>query len=77
MDDDPIHRVPLSTESSLDIPPRKILEALLADDDLETIFVLGRTTDGNGVYACSMTDKGKILWHVAEFVQALMRGDFD
>ena len=50
----------LSTVTSLDLPPDRVLEQALGQ--LKTVVIMGYTEDGDRYFASSVADGGDVLW---------------
>ena len=53
--------VELGCQTTLDIPPERILRKAI-EADLETVLLVGRTKDGGLYFAGSSADGGDALW---------------
>ncbi len=60
----------LKTVTRLDIPADRVLEGAMGE--LESVIVIGHTTDGNEYFASSMADGGNTLWLLERFKTALL-----
>lgn len=52
--------IPIGCVTKLDLPPDQILER--AKGTLETVVILGYTTDGEEYFASSISDGGTVMW---------------
>lgn len=56
--------------TSLDMPPDVILEGAIGK--LESVIVIGYTTDGEEYFASSMADGADALWHLQRAAHKLI-----
>ena len=61
----------LPCETTLDIPPDRVLEG--ANDKLESVVVIGNDKDGNLYFASSMGDNAHTLWIMEQAKQFLLK----
>jgi hypothetical protein len=67
--------VNLSTITTLDIPPERVLNAAL-EADLSEVVIMGRDRDGNEYFASSIADGGDVVWLAERIKLKLISGDF-
>jgi hypothetical protein len=65
--------VELDCETTLEIPPDKVLKAAVGK--LDHVLVLGYDKHGDEYFAASMVDRAKILWLVERFRLDLLSGE--
>lgn len=63
--------VELNNVTRLDLPPKRILKKA-KEADLETIIIIGVTTDGELYFASSAADGGDVLWWMEKAKKALL-----
>ena len=67
--------VELDVETTVDIPPKKILESA-ADFNLTEVLVIGTTEDGDLFFSSSSSDVRDVTWLLSNIQNKILNMDF-